>query len=251
MHTTTKKFMPLLLSAVLLASMSSACNAVSLRGKASPSISATNTAQETQPSSAPVLTVSPQSSYQPTATVPIMVGPVPYPTPQTKITAWEQLINQDISQNISWTRYEGEIQSNEKGILWAYTFVYPLEWYLTANPNPMYVSVQSIPESNEPPKGDFVKFEVLRLKAPPMLENGLSNPQDTKTVTIAGERGVLVMLDNSPGRARDLDIVFQHQEVWFAVTGYITLSTENTENLERDTAILLSMAASLQFRSGP
>jgi hypothetical protein len=185
-----------------------------------------------------------QLLLQQTPTVLPLNGPVPYPTPQAEIIPWEQLINQALIQNVSWSQYQGEIQVNEKGLLWPYTFQYPSDWYLTANPNPTHVFIQNIPESQGVPQGDFAKFEILRLKEPPLLESEPPNSQDFRTLTIAGERGVVTVLTQIPGKSRAISAVFQHKGVWFAISGYITLPTESIENLEWYTARLLSMLAS-------
>ncbi|MBE3144523.1 MAG: hypothetical protein IMZ61_11460 [Planctomycetes bacterium] len=90
---------------------------------------ATTTAQQPQSTQAPTsTTVQPtptQLLLQQTPTVLPLIGPVSYPTPQAEIIPWEQLINQTLIQNVSWSQYQGEIQANEKGLLWPYTFQYP------------------------------------------------------------------------------------------------------------------------------
>lgn len=235
MHATPLKFILSLLLIALTVLSSSACTA-------------TTTAQQPQSTQAPTpTTVQPtptQLLLQQTPTVLPLIGPVPYSTPQAEIIPWEQLINQALIQNVSWSQYQGEIQANEKGLLWPYTFQYPSDWYLTANPNPTHVFVQNIPESQGAPQGDFAKFEILRLKEPPLLESEPPNSQDFRTITIAGERGVVTVLTQIPGKSRAISAVFQHKGVWFAISGYITLPTESIENLERYTAMLLSMVAS-------
>jgi hypothetical protein len=179
----------------------------------------------------------------PTTVIPL-VGPMPYPTPQVEIIPWEQLIKQDLIQNVSWSQYQGEIQADVKDLFWPYTFQYPSDWYLSTNPDPTHIFVQNIPELQGGPQGDIAKFEILRLKEPPVLESEPPNSQDFRTITIAGERGVVTVLTQIPGKSRVIFAVFQHKGTWCAISGYITLSTESMENLEQYTAMLFSMLAS-------
>lgn len=233
----------------LLLAFTAGCAALPVASSAIDKPGAAATTTVVPPTDTPIPTNTPKPTptqllLQQTPTVLPLIGPVPYPTPQAEIIPWDQLINQALIQNVSWSQYQGEIQANEKGLLWPYTFQYPSDWYLTANPNPTHVFVQNIPESQGAPQGDFAKFEILRLKEPPLLESEPPNSQDFRTITIAEERGVVTVLTQIPGKSRTISAVFQHKGVWFAISGYITLPTESIENLERYTAMLLSMLAS-------
>jgi hypothetical protein len=235
MHATPLKLVLSLLLMALTILSSSACTA-------------TSTAQQPQATQVPTLTaIQPTSTQLPLQLPPTiipLVGAMPYPTSQVEIIPWEQLIKQDLIKNVNWSQYQGMIQADVKDSFWPYTFQYPSDWYLSTNPDPTHIFVQNIPELQGGPQGDIAKFEILRLKEPPVLESEPPNSQDFRTITIAGERGVVTVLTQIPGKSRVIFAVFQHKGTWCAISGYITLSTESMENLEQYTAMLFSMLAS-------
>ncbi len=173
----------------------------------------------------------------------------PYPTPGSEVTPWDQLIDQVLVQDVGWAQYRGQI-ANHKG-LWPITFKYPSDWYPMTNPTGPSVYVQNIPESQGPVAGNVVKFEVLWLKEPPVIgPDSTLNLHDLKTVMVAGQPAVLGTPSKLPTGSYIIQAVFQHDGVWFAANGYVTLSDESSSMPDRYGAILLSMIASLDLDGG-
>lgn len=70
------------------------------------------------------------------------------------------------------------------------------------------------------PQGDFVKFEILWHKDPPMIGPDSSRlEREWRTIMVAGERGVLSVGEESGRSTRIVSAMFQRGGRWYSVTG--------------------------------
>jgi hypothetical protein len=178
----------------------------------------------------------------------MLVGPVPYPSPDSTMIPWEQLINLDLITDLKWETYQGELRGTEKSSKWGFSFSYPSGWYADTNSSLIQGFVQNIPMTQGPAQSDFIKFEIMRLTDPPMIEEERAlNPKDLITVKMAGEPGVLYSVTQQVDQVRQIMVIFQHDGGWLAATGYITLLTADAAMLERYSAVILNMLSSFTF----
>jgi Tol biopolymer transport system component len=173
----------------------------------------------------------------------------PYPTPQEQAERWEQLIAPSLVEDVTWAAFTGRIQAPDKGATWRIDFSYPAEWIepqVLSGP-PVSISVQNLPPLPPGPgEQDFVKFEVLwHDEAPAHTPDGGSTQCEWHTVEVAGTRGILSLCTVIPGRSRIVAAIFRLGTSWYSATGYITLPTEAPAVLDRYTATILEMIASL------
>jgi len=178
----------------------------------------------------------------------MLVGPAPYPTPDAKPVPWEQLINRELLADLNWDAYRGEVIGNDKNSQWAYSYNYPTGWYADVRSSLIQGFVQNIPMTQGPAQSDFVKFEIMRLTDPPMIEEGRAlNPKDLITVTIAGETGIMYSVTQQANQMRQIMVAFQHEGGWMVATGYITLSVADAMALNRYSAIIYEILSSFTF----
>ncbi len=102
-------------------------------------------------------------------------GPRPFPTPQDVPTPWEEMINPTLIQHVNWSRFTGQTVGAGKGSLWAYTLEYPSTWY-RCPATLEYMCVQNVPLQEGTNPSEWVKFEMVWLKEPPLPEERL--PED-------------------------------------------------------------------------
>ena len=178
----------------------------------------------------------------------MLVGPAPYPSPSGKVVPWDQLIDQSLRADLNWETYRGELRGIDKSSKWVFSFVYPSGWYSDTKSSLIQGFVQNIPMTQGPAPSEFVKFEIVRLSDPPMIEEGHTiNPDDLITVEMAGEPGILYMLTQQPDQARQAMVFFQHEGAWLVATGYIALPFANSATLDQFTAIIFSILSSFSF----
>jgi cytidine deaminase len=178
----------------------------------------------------------------------MLVGPAPYPTPASMVTPWKQLIDPGLIADLTWEIYRGEMLGKDKGLRWIYSFLYPAGWFFDPKASLIQSFVQNIPLTQVPAASKFVKFEIVRLTAPPMIEEGHAvDPNDLMTVEVAGERGILFSAIQQAGQMRQITVFFQHFGGWLAATGYINLSTADLTQLDRFSAIVFYMLSSFTF----
>ena len=171
-------------------------------------------------------------------------APSLWPTPGAVASPWDQVIDAVQLEGVTWSEYQGSLldsRDEARPLL----FQYPSGWHRGSNQSDVYVFVQNIPESPNPPAQDFVKFEILWLDDPPSLEEGQWDPQEWRTVIIAGENASLRVRTDVVGRSRTVSAAFPRQGHWIGVFGYIRLQDEDPALLDHYTATLLSMMASL------
>lgn len=171
-------------------------------------------------------------------------APSPWPTPGAVASPWDQIIDAAQLQGVTWSEYRGSLLES-KGATRPLHFQYPSAWQHGSNESDVHASIQNIPESPKPPAQDFVKFEILWLDSPPSLEEGQGDPQEWRTVIIAGENAALRVRTEVVGRSRSVSAAFPRQGHWIGVFGYIRLQDEDPALLDHFTGILLSMMASL------
>ncbi len=177
----------------------------------------------------------------------MLVEPAPYPTPASMVTPWKQLIDPGSIADLTWEIYQGEMLGKDKGTRWMYSFLYPAGWFVDPKATLIQSFVQNIPLA-QGPTSKFVKFEIVRLTAAPMIEEGRAvDPNDLMTVEVAGERGILISVTQQPGQIRQITVVFQHLGGWLAATGYINLSTTDLAELDRFSSIVFYMLSSFMF----
>jgi hypothetical protein len=178
----------------------------------------------------------------------MLVGPAPYPSPGGKVIPWEQLINQSMVADLKWEIYRGELRGIDKSSRWVFSFVYPSGWYSDTKSSIIQGFVQNMPMTQGPAPSEFVKFEIVRLSEPPMIEEGHTlNPDDLITVEMAGEPGLLCSVTQQPNQARQDMVFFQHEDAWLVATGYIALPFANSTALNQFTAIIFSILSSFTF----
>ena len=182
----------------------------------------------------------------------MLVGPAPYPSPGGKVLPWEQLVNQSMVADLNWKTYRGELRGIDKSSRWVFSFVYPSEWYSDTKSSLIQGFVQNIPETQGPAHSEFVKFEIVRLTDPPLIEEGhILNPKDLITVKMAGEPGVLYSITQQADQVRQIMVIFQHEGGWLVATGYITLSTADASELDRFSTIIFNILSSFTFVDQP
>ncbi len=195
--------------------------------------------------SIPIPTLTQMTDIQPGR---ILLGPAPYPTPAEIPTRWKQLADQRLIADLTWLTFQGELFGKDKGSRWIYSFLYPAGWYADTKTSLIQGFVQNVPLTQEPAALEFVKFEIVRLTAAPMIEEGHAlDPGDLMTVEVAGERGILFSVTQQPGQMRQITVIFQHFGGWLAATGYINLSTVDPAELERFSAIIFHILSSFTF----
>ena len=190
----------------------------------------------------PDLTTSPV----PLATAPPPSQPSPINPPGEASTPWEQLIDQAAIAGIHWSKYAGQMTGAEEGSFWNYSVEYPSDWYVCTTVTPDYLCIQNIPQQNNPTSGEFIKFELLWQAEQPSLENDL--PMDAyTTVSVAGERVVLVKNNTVPDEQRILSITYPRVGRWIILAGYINLPQEDHSKLEMYSSVLLHMLSIFFF----
>ena len=195
--------------------------------------------------SIPIPTLTPMIDIQPGR---MLSGPAPYPTPAEIPTPWRQLLDQGLIADLTRETFQGELLVKDKGSYWIYSFLYPAGWYADTKASLIQGFVQNIPLTQEPAATEFVKFEIVRLTAAPMIGEGHAlDPNDLMTVEVAGERGVLFSVTQQPGQMRQITVIFQHLGGWLAATGYIHLPAAEPAELERFSAIIFHILSSFTF----
>ena len=201
---------------------------------------------------APTLDVGEEPPSQlPTATHPsqsLIVGPALYPTPSPNITPWEQLVDWSSTQGTNWETYQGNLSMKQTGSNWSYWLLYPTGWYESPNPGMTQGFVQNIPLTQGQAPAEFVKFEIVLLEAPPMIANGQTlDLADLTTVEMAGGPGILVSVTHQPDQAIQHMVLFQHDGVWLAATGYINLLVTDAAMLDRYSAVIFYIMSSFDI----
>ncbi len=180
--------------------------------------------------------------------VTMLVGPAPYPSPGVKVVPWEQLIYQSLFAGLNWETYRGELVGIDKSSKWVFSFVYPSGWYSDTQSSLIQGFVQNLPVMQGPASSEFVKFEIVRLTDPPLIEVGHTlNPNDLITVEIAGEPGLLYSVIQQPDQAWQAMVFFQHEGAWLAATGYIALPFANSAALNQFLAVIFIIMSSFTF----
>jgi hypothetical protein len=154
----------------------------------------------------------------------------------------EQLIDRSLLADVQWASYSGQLWGKEKGELSNFSVSYPAAWSVSAYVDPSRFSVQSFPETNNPPPLDFVKLEILALKGPVETEE-----TEDRLVEIAGEVVTLYTRVETPGRSLMVHLTLPKNGRNYAFGGYVDLREENQAVLDKYRMILLAMMASFKM----
>jgi hypothetical protein len=186
----------------------------------------------------------------PTITEAVLIGPCAYPTPANQVTPWEQLIDRILIEDIPWETFQGTFQGSDKSTYWSYSFLYPAGWYPSDQQSLNQGYVQSIPPTQgQDVQGAFIKFEVVTLKDPPLINDGeMIDPQDFITMMIAGQPGVMRVNTQVPDQVRMVSAVFAYHGSWVAATGYINLPSANPASLEIWTTVIFKTLSTFEIQ---
>jgi hypothetical protein len=179
----------------------------------------------------------------------VLVGPMPFPTPQAEAVAWEKLVDQAAIADIQVQEYSGQIHGQETGLMFPFTFQYPSAWVFVPDPSPTRVSVQVVPSTPGEIREDFIRFEMFWLEESPVIPQGqVLDPDEIQTVMISGSPAVMQTATDLPGMGRNIMAFVEHEGAWYAIHGTIALPAEDYEKLEKYTDIIYSMIASVAFQ---
>jgi len=196
-------------------------------------------------------TFTPQTPLpNPKATEAALIGPGSYPTPGDQVTPWDQLINRKLIEGFQWETYRGTFQGVDKSTYWSYSFRYPAVLYPSNQESLNQGYVQSIPPTQgQTVQGAFIKFEVVTLKDPPMIDAGeVIDPQNFHTVMIAGQPGVLRVNTQVPDRIGVVSAVFAYTGGLVAAAGYITLPSVDPASFEIWTTVMFEILSDFKIQ---
>ncbi len=177
-----------------------------------------------------------------------LIGPTPYPTPGGQVSALEELVDPVLVTDIVWEIYQGEFRMNDAAETWIFSFKYPSGWYIDPKADYIQVFVQNNPVTQDAELSESVKFEIVCLSAPPMLEEGLAlDPNELITVEIAGESTILLSTTQQLDQRRQIKAIMQHGAGWLVATGDILLPTVDKTTMDKYSAIIYTILSTFRF----